>query len=184
MRIIAGKNRSRILKTLEGLSTRPMMDKMKESVFNTIGPYFDGGIVLDLFGGSGALSLEALSRGAEKSYIVELGNDAIKVIKDNVTSLKEDDNVVLLHMDYKVALKRLVDMKFDLVFLDPPYKLNVTNEIISYLIDHKMLNDECFVISHYVTGNATINQDLKLIKNYSTGINEVAIYKYEEENEK
>ena len=64
MRIITGKHKSRVLKTLDGLNTRPMMDKMKESVFQTIGPYFDGGEVLDLFGGSGALTLESLSRGA------------------------------------------------------------------------------------------------------------------------
>ena len=71
MRIIAGKNKSRKLLTLDGLDTRPMTDRMKESLFNTIGPYFDGDIVLDLFGGSGALSLEALSRGCKFSYIVE-----------------------------------------------------------------------------------------------------------------
>ncbi len=86
MRIIAGKHRSRILKTLEGNNTRPMMDRMKESVFNTIGPYFDGGISLDLFGGSGALSLEGLSRGIEKAYITEISRDALKVIKDYVAS--------------------------------------------------------------------------------------------------
>ena len=106
MKIIAGKYRSRVLSTLEGLNTRPMMSRMKESVFNTIGPFFDGDVVLDLFGGSGALSLEAISRGASFSFIVEKSYDAIKIIKKNVESLKETNNVKILNMDYKVALKK------------------------------------------------------------------------------
>ena len=72
MRIIAGKYKSRKLTALEGLNTRPMTDKMKETIFNIIGPYLNGDIVLDLFGGSGALSLEAISRGASHVDIVEL----------------------------------------------------------------------------------------------------------------
>ena len=96
MRIIAGKHKSRQLQTLDGLDTRPMTDRMKESVFNTIGPYFDSDIVLDLFGGSGALSLESLSRGAGFAYCVEKSYQAMKVIRSNVTSLKENDNVTNL----------------------------------------------------------------------------------------
>ena len=110
MRIITGKHKSRVLKTLDGNNTRPMMDKMKESVFNTIGPYFDGGIVLDLFGGSGALSLESISRGADYAYINELNRDAMQIIKYNVNLLKEDENVMLMNSDYKIALKRLNDV--------------------------------------------------------------------------
>ena len=106
MRIISGKHKSRVLNTLEGLNTRPMTDRMKESVFNTIGPYFDGETVLDLFGGSGALSLEAISRGASHAYISEIARDAFKVIMDNITSLKENDNVTALNCDYKIALKK------------------------------------------------------------------------------
>ena len=135
MRIIAGKHRSRILKTLDGKNTRPMMDRMKESVFNTIGPYFEGGTSLDLFGGSGALSLESISRGIEKAYIVELARDAFNVIKSNISTLKEENSTVLMNTDYKVALKNLKGMKFDLIFLDPPYHMNIINEILDYLIE-------------------------------------------------
>ena len=92
MRIITGKHKSRVLKTLDGLNTRPMMDKMKESVFQTIGPYFDGGEVLDLFGGSGALTLESLSRGATHAYINELNRDALVVIKYNIQLLLQEEN--------------------------------------------------------------------------------------------
>ena len=177
MRIIAGKHRSRILKTLDGNNTRPMMDRMKESVFNTIGPYFEGGESLDLFGGSGALSLEAISRGIDKAYIVEIARDASAVIKSNVSALKEEDKVVLLNMDYKIALNKLKGMKFDLVFLDPPYKMNIINELIDQLLEYDMLKEGSFVICHYVKGNASIDTKLKCIKNYAHDIHELAIYK-------
>lgn len=176
MRIISGKHRSRVLKTLEGKNTRPMTDRMKESVFNTIGPYFDGEIVLDLFGGSGALSLESISRGASHAYISEIARDAFKVICDNVSALKENDKVTCLNCDYKVALKRLSNQKFDIIFLDPPYRLNIVSEIIDELIKNDMLNEGCIVVCHYVKGNQEIVDTLKLRKNYSYGSSEVAIY--------
>ncbi len=176
MRIIAGAHRSRVLKTLEGKNTRPMTDRMKESVFNTIGPYFDGEIVLDLFGGSGALSLEAISRGASHAYISEIARDAFKVISDNITSLKENDNVTALNCDYKVAIKRLSNMKFDIVFLDPPYRLNIVSEIIDELLKNDMLNEDAIIVCHYVKGNQEIVKSLKLKKNYAYGSSEVAIY--------
>ena len=178
MRIIAGKHRSRILKTLEGNNTRPMMDRMKESVFNTIGPYFDGGISLDLFGGSGALSLEGLSRGIEKAYITEIAKDALKVIKDNVASLHEEENIVVMNLDYKIALKRLEGLKFDLVYLDPPYKMNINNELLDYLLEHEMLNKSAYIVCHYVTGNMKIDDRFKVIKNYSHDEHELTIYEY------
>ena len=176
MRIIAGKHRSRILKTLEGNNTRPMMDRMKESVFNTIGPYFDGGISLDLFGGSGALSLEGLSRGINKAYITEISRDALKVIKDNVASLHEEENIVVMNLDYKIALKRLEGIKFDLVYLDPPYKMNINNELLDYLFEHEMLNKGAYIVCHYVTGNMKMDERFKLIKNYSHDEHELTIY--------
>ena len=144
MRIIAGKHKSRKLETLEGNNTRPMMDVMKESVFNTIGPFFDGDVVLDLFGGSGALSLEALSRGASFYYIVEKSYDAVKVIKKNVDSLKENDNVKILNMDYKLALKKFKDenLSFDIIFLDPPYRLNIVEEIIDFINTNNLLKHD------------------------------------------
>lgn len=179
MRIIAGKHRSRVLKTLEGMQTRPMMDRMKESVFNTIGPYFEEDEVLDLFGGSGALTLESISRGAKHSYIVDINPSAIKIIEQNVKSLNEEDHVTILSMDYKLALKRLVGKQFDLIFLDPPYRLAIVNDILQELMEKNMLKDSCFIVCQYVKGNATIVQDLSLIKNYCYGNSEVAIYQYQ-----
>ncbi|MFA6889718.1 MAG: RsmD family RNA methyltransferase, partial [Bacilli bacterium] len=127
MRIIAGKHRSRILKSLDGMNTRPMMDSMKESVFNTIGPYLDEEVILDLFGGSGALSLEAISRGAKEAYVFDINKDAIRIITENTIALHEEDNMKIFQMPYQDALKRFSSSQFDLIFLDPPYRMNINN---------------------------------------------------------
>ena len=180
VKIIAGKYRSRVLSTLDGLNTRPMTSRMKESIFNTIGPYFDGDVVLDLFGGSGALSLEAISRGASFSYINEKAYDALKIIKKNVESLGAQNEVRIMNLDYKVALKKLASdgVKFDLVFLDPPYRMNIVGEIVEYLTQNEMLNDKAIIILQYVSGNyrPQENDNLLVLKNFSYASSEVCIY--------
>ena len=181
MRIISGKHKSRKLLTLEGLDTRPMTDRMKESLFNIIGPYFDGDIVLDLFGGSGALSLEAISRGASYAYIVEKSRDAMNVIRKNVTSLQELNSTQLLNIDYKLALNKFKNdgIKFDIIFLDPPYKLNIMDELINFLIDNDLINDHGVIACQYVNGNYKPNEDkLKILKNFNYGVSELCIYQY------
>ena len=151
MRIISGKHKSRVLNTLEGLNTRPMTDRMKESVFNTVGPYFDGDVVLDLFGGSGALSLESLSRGASFAYIVEKSYAAVKVINSNISALKEEINTRVLNVDYKVALNKFIaeGTKFDIIFLDPPFRLKVIDELIIYIIENDLLADGGYIVAEY-----------------------------------
>ena len=182
MRIIAGKNKSRKLNTLEGLNTRPMTDRMKESVFNTIGPYFDGDKVLDLFGGSGALSLESLSRGASHAWIVEKSYDALKIIKSNITALKEETNTTVYNLDYKVALNRIIKdgLKFDIIFLDPPYKMNIMEEILETLIENEIVEDKGIIVCQYVKGNyiPKETETLSILKNYNLGVSEVTIYQY------
>ena len=184
MRIIAGKHKSRILKTLEGMNTRPMTDRMKESIFNCIGPYFDDLQVLDLFGGSGALSLEAISRGCAHSIIVDNSREAIKVITENVNSLKENGKVSIYTADYNLALKRLANEKFDIIFLDPPYRMNIIGDILKFIIENKMINKDGYIICQYVRGNLeklgineeSFNEELLIKKNYSFGNSEVLIY--------
>ena len=124
MRIIAGKFGGRRLKAVPGMKTRPTTDKVKESMFNIIGPYFDGGNVLDLFAGSGGLSIEAVSRGADQAYLIDRQYQAIKTIKENVAVTKAEDQFQIFKTDARKALTKLAEkqIKFDLVFLDPPYK--------------------------------------------------------------
>lgn len=132
MRIIAGKNRHRNLETLEGLTTRPMMDRMKEAVFSHLGGMFQGGEVLDCFAGSGALSLEALSRGMDYATLIEIDRNAQKVIKNNIASLHEEDQTTLIPLSYEVVLPRLIEQgkSYDLIFLDPPFRMAIINDIL------------------------------------------------------
>lgn len=179
MRIISGKHKSRVLNTLEGLNTRPMTDRMKESVFNTIGPYFEGDIVLDLFGGSGALALESLSRGCSYAYIVEKSYAAVKVICENIRLLKEEINTKVLNTDYKVALNKFVleNRKFDIIFLDPPYKLNICGEIVDFITSNDLLQEKGIIIAQYVRGNFSPIEDdnYAIIKNYNFATSELCI---------
>lgn len=149
MRIIAGKYRGSKLNTLEGLKTRPTLDATKEAIFSSLGGYIPGFIVLDIFGGSGALSLESLSRGAEKAYIMDNNIDAINIIKSNAAKLKVGNELVIYHSEYKNVLEKLKHIKFDLVFIDPPFKLKVIDELITYLIKNDMIADGGYIMAEY-----------------------------------
>jgi len=123
MRIVAGDFGGRRLKAVPGMATRPTTDKVKEAMFNIIGPYFDGGRSLDLFAGSGGLSIEAVSRGVEHAVLIDRQYAAIKTIKDNIAVTKEPDKFEILKRDANRAVPELAKRgdQFDLVFFDPPY---------------------------------------------------------------
>ncbi len=149
MRIIGGKFRSRKLLTLPGMATRPTLDGTKEAIFNSLGNYLPSYIILDIFGGSGALGLESISRGASHAYILDNSLDAIKVIKSNVASLKVDSQVTVIHGSYDKILERLTSKKFDLVFIDPPFRMKVIDEIILFLIENDMINEGGYIMAEY-----------------------------------
>jgi 16S rRNA (guanine(966)-N(2))-methyltransferase RsmD len=121
MRIIAGTARGRRLRAPRGLATRPTSDKVRAAVMNVIGQFFQGGRVLDLYAGSGALALEALSRGCERATCVEADRAAGKALLENAAACGFADRVELLRAPLRQALRRLPAGAFDLVFLDPPY---------------------------------------------------------------
>lgn len=181
MRVITGKYKGRKLYTLEGLNTRPMMDRMKESIFNIIGPYFSDEVVLDLFGGSGALTIESLSRGAKEGVIVEKSSEAIKIINKNIELVKEE-NIKVINKSYEIALDdfKKQEKKFDIVFLDPPFRLLIIEDIINYLTTNNLLNDNAYIIGQYLKGNYTPNEtnSLEIVKHYSYAVGEVIIYQY------
>lgn len=123
MRVVAGEYRGRKLSAVPGMATRPTTDKVKEAVFNIIGPYFDGGTSLDLYAGSGGLSIEGVSRGIERAVLVDRQLAAIKTIKKNIATTKHEDQFVVLKQDATRALHMLQSKgeHFDLIYLDPPY---------------------------------------------------------------
>lgn len=124
MRIISGQFKGRKLKTLEGINTRPTADRVKESLFNILGNKTYDAKILDLFAGSGALGLEALSRGASYCVFVDSSKDAINIIKENIKLCKQEDNSKIINKDYVEVLKLLND-KFDIIFVDPPYSKGI-----------------------------------------------------------
>lgn len=123
MRVIAGTCKGRPLKAVPGTSTRPTTDKVKEAVFNRIGPYFDGGRGLDLYSGSGGLGIEALSRGLDEVIFVDRDPKAIAVVKENVSRCGFEQNAEIYRTDARQALKVIEKrgLRFSLIFLDPPY---------------------------------------------------------------
>lgn len=180
MRVISGEFRGRRLKSLEGKNTRPTTDKVKESIFNMIGPYFQGGRVLDLFAGSGALAIEALSRGIDDVVCVDHHFGAIKVIKENLALVKADKRATVLKMDANQALDRLMteQQTFDLVFLDPPYaKQQIVEQMIKMI---PLLNPDalivCEVDKEVALPDDVAQFDLKRRATY--GITEVVIYEF------
>ena len=144
MRIIAGKAKGRILLAPPGEHTRPTSDKIRGALFNILYPRAEGAYVLDLFGGTGAFGLEALSRGAEKAVIVDNDRRAVEAIRRNLANVGGDADVI--KADYLSAVGRLTD-RFDIVFLDPPYMMTEAySKAITALIDRGRLNEGATVI--------------------------------------
>ena len=122
MRVISGTAKGTILHTLEGNNTRPTLDRVKEALFNMIQMNLIDAEVLDLFSGSGALAIEALSRGAKKAVLCDKSKEAIKVINDNLEKTHLKEKAIIIRDDYQKVLNFLKDKyQFDFIFLDPPY---------------------------------------------------------------
>lgn len=174
MRIISGKYKGREIKGYNIEGTRPTMDRVKESLFASIQNYVKGSICLDLFAGSGGLGIEALSEGAQSCYFVDNNKIVIDALKKNLTSLKVEEDYFLIKKDYVEALKTF-DMKFDIIFLDPPYHLNMMNNAIDLITKNNLLNDGGIIVCEYEEG--TVNCDLQILKEKRYGSKNVTIFK-------
>ena len=120
MRVITGKARGVVLKTPDGMQTRPTSDRVKEALFSILQFELPGMAVLDLFGGTGQLGIEALSRGAARAVFVDAGEAACKIIKENLRRTKLESHAKVVRSDYLTYLKTTKE-HFDLILLDPPY---------------------------------------------------------------
>lgn len=180
MRIISGKYKGRIINGMDIVGTRPTMDRVKESMFAMIQNNISDSICLDLFAGSGSLGIEAISNGSKKCYFVDNNKIAITTIKDNIKRLNISEDYQILNMDYIKALQYFNknNIKFDLIFLDPPYKLNLINNILNLISDLNLLNDNGQVVCEY-ENELIDNNRLKLIKERSYGSKKIKIYKKE-----
>ncbi|MCR5796487.1 16S rRNA (guanine(966)-N(2))-methyltransferase RsmD [Eubacterium xylanophilum] len=148
MRVIAGKARRIPLVTAEGKDTRPTTDRIKETLFNIIQDDVPGAMFLDLFSGSGAIGIEALSRGAKKAYLVEFAREPLKCIKANLqkTRLEEDAVVLPIEATYSIAKLGNDGIKFDIIYADPPYRSGFEEKIVDLIAHSNIVKEDTLVI--------------------------------------
>lgn len=145
MRIISGQARGRRLTTLPGENTRPTLDRTREALFNILQTRVYDTRVLDLFAGSGALALEALSRGAESAVLCDRSPEACKVIEQNIDAVRVRERAVLMCCDAEQALGRLAGKKFDLIFLDPPYRMGLIDRALVGIVQYDLLENDGWI---------------------------------------
>ena len=147
MRIITGTAKGTRLETLDGETTRPTSERTKEAIFSTIPFDIEGRSVLDLFAGSGQLALEALSRGASKALLCDANPDAFEILRRNAQKTKLYERCRILKSDYKDVLRGCAGReKFDLIFLDPPYKSDMLQDALKRIDYHDLLNVSGLII--------------------------------------
>ena len=163
MRIISGTARGTKLYTLEGQTTRPTLDRVKESLFNIIQNKIQNSIFLDLFSGSGAIGLEAASRGAKKTILCDKSKEAITVIKKNIEKTHLSEKVKLYNLDYELLLKTKIKEKIDIVYIDPPYDSDFVIKSLKNIIDKELVKDDSTIIIE-TDDEQRILDDLKEMK--------------------
>ncbi|MCQ2793388.1 MAG: 16S rRNA (guanine(966)-N(2))-methyltransferase RsmD [Bacilli bacterium] len=143
IRITSGTFRSRLLKTPNGDVTKPTMDKVRLGVFSAIGEQINDAHVLDLFAGCGSYSFEALSRGASSATLVDNGYEQINIIKENAHALGVNVNIF---MNDVISFLEECNNKFDIIFVDPPYKLDVYNKIVEIILKKELLSENGIIV--------------------------------------
>ena len=158
MRIISGTARGRTIVAPAGDRTRPTQDKVRESLFNIIRWDVMEARVLDLFAGTGALSLETLSRGAQSAVLVDTDRAACEAIKKNIAACRMEDKARLIVRDYRQAMDQLAreGEVFDVVFLDPPYRMENTGEMCAALYDKGLLAKAFLLVVEHKRGLAPL----------------------------
>ncbi|HEX5412834.1 MAG TPA: 16S rRNA (guanine(966)-N(2))-methyltransferase RsmD [Terriglobia bacterium] len=152
MRIISGRNRGQRIQTLKGTQLRPTSDQMRETLFDVLGPRVQGSTFLDAYAGTGAVGLEALSRGAKEVVFVESHRAATDLIRRNLGALKMEDGFYVMNSRVLTALERLdgEGSIFDLIFLDPPYsETREYHQVLRQLGRSRLLTDASWVIAEH-----------------------------------
>ncbi len=176
MRISGGKYTGRQLRTLSGFSTRPTTDKVRQSIFNILMHDTEDASVLDLFAGSGALGIEALSRGAKSAAFVDFSGKSAGVIKMNLKSLGLKQDVY--EMGWTAACKLFAerDEKFDLIFADPPYNKVSPKKVIEAVYQYNLLGEKGLLIIEHKAGLEAGDEKMVLLKKRKFGQTEISFY--------
>ena len=151
MRVITGKARGVVLNTPDGLQTRPTSDRVKEALFSIVQFDIPGARVLDLFGGTGQLGIEALSRGAKHAVFVDASETACKLIRENLKRTHLDDSASVIRSDYLQYLKRCKE-SFDIIILDPPYAEVFLENAIKLITEIDILQSGGIIIAERPLG--------------------------------
>lgn len=182
MRVIAGKARGHKLDTLKGNATRPTMDKVKGAIFSMIAPDICDSCVLDLFAGSGALGIEALSRGAQSAIFVDKSRDSVGIIKKNLEHTKLYESSTVMNCDAMEAVMRLKDrkLKFDIIFIDPPYNKKIVQKALIFLESNGILKDNGIIIVEH-SKDDNLPEEVGRFKKFKFkqyGITIISFYQY------
>lgn len=148
MRVISGIARGTKLNSIEDISTRPTLDRVKESLFNIVQNKIEDSNILDLFAGSGAIGIEFISRGCDKAYFCEKSHKATQMIYQNLEKTKFLEKAIVFEKDYKKCLQELSDRKlsFDIIYIDPPYREDIAVEAVKQILLKNLLKEEGIVI--------------------------------------
>ena len=182
VRVIAGEARGHKLDTLKGNATRPTMDKVKGAIFNIIAPDVCDSCVLDLFAGSGALGIEALSRGAQSTVFVDRSRESIGIVRKNLEHTKLDKKSIVMNCDAFEAVLRLKEreLKFDIIFIDPPYNKKIAQKALIFLESNGILKDSGIIIVEHSKDDEMPDdvERLKRVKFRQYGSTVISFYQY------
>ena len=172
MRVIAGSARRLLLKAPDGMDTRPTADRVKESLFNMLNPDLYGCAFLDLFSGSGAIGIEALSRGAQRAVLVDASMECAGIIKQNLEVTKLGENAEIINEDVYAAIERLGRRgdKFDIIFMDPPYAAGYYVPVMEAIKKADILAAEGYIVAESDKGvDFTAAEGFKIFKERKCG---------------
>ncbi len=180
MRVISGFLKGRVIKGYDIEGTRPTMDRVKMSLFGSIQDYIKDSVILDLFAGSGNLGIETISNGSKYCYFVDNNIKCIKCINDNINNFNIQDKCNVINGDYNMVLNKFKtnNQKFDIIFVDPPYKYKVINSIIDTINNYDLLNDNGILVLEYQYDTILDSyKNYKIIKNKKYGEKFILILK-------
>ena len=184
MRITAGTLKNRKINSREGRETRPTLERIKEAIFSIIGDKIIKMKFLDLYSGTGNMAIEALSRGAERAIMIEQDKEALRIIIENINNLKLDNQCRAYKNDVLRAIEILdrKNEKFDIIFMDPPYKENITEETIIKISESNILNKDGIIISEHSIYEKLGNKIGKFVKYDERDYNKkiISFYRYED----
>jgi len=166
MRVISGSARGTVLHSIEDISTRPTLDRVKESLFNIIQNDIEDTTVLDLFAGSGAIGIEFLSRRAKQVYFCDKSSKAVAMIEKNLEKTKLKEKAIVYNKDYIDCINTVKNIKFDIIFLDPPYKEEFAPDAIEKISNLQLLKDDGIIIIETDEPERDINRINNMNINY------------------